>query len=45
MIGTKYKYFIHCYGNYTRGLIWITAFTIDCLPPAILNEENSDSSF
>ena len=32
MIGTKYKHFIHFYGNYARGLIWIIAFTIDCLP-------------
>ena len=35
MIGTKYKNFIHCYRNYARGLIWIIAFTIDCLPPAV----------
>ena len=40
MIGTKYKHFIHCYGNYAR----IIAFTVDCLPPAVLNDENSDSS-
>ena len=44
MIGTKYKHLIHCYRNYARGLIWIIAFTNDCLPPAVLNEENSDSS-
>ena len=44
MIGTKYKHFIHCYRNYAKGLIWIIAFTVDCLPPAVLNEENSHSS-
>ena len=44
MIETKNKHFIHCYRNYARGLIWIIAFTIDCSPPAVLNEENSDSS-